>query len=45
MIQSQNISSHAYDERTAEQLVSVITKQYFPLFVALQLEMEKYFHD
>lgn len=42
MIQSRNISSHTYDERTADQLVSVIIKQYFPLFVALQTEMEKY---
>lgn len=42
MIQSRNVSSHTYDERTAEQLVSVIIKQYFPLFVALQTEMEKY---
>lgn len=42
MILSRNISSHTYDERTADQLVSVIIKQYFPLFVALQTEMEKY---
>lgn len=42
MIQSRNISTHTYDERTADQLVSVIIKQYFPLFVALQTEMEKY---
>lgn len=42
MIQSRNISSHTYDERTAEQLVGAIIKHYFPLFVALQAEMEKY---
>lgn len=42
MIQSRNISSHTYDERTADQLVNVIIKQYFPLFAALQTEMEKY---
>lgn len=42
MIQSRNISSHTYDERVAEQLVSVIIKHYFPLFVALQTEMKKY---
>lgn len=42
MIQSKNISSHTYDECTAEQLVSVIIQYYFPLFVALQTEMEKY---
>jgi nucleotidyltransferase substrate binding protein (TIGR01987 family) len=42
MIQSRNISSHTYDERTADQLVNAIIKQYFPLFAALQAEMEKY---
>lgn len=42
MIQSRNIASHTYDERTAEQLVGAITGQYFPLFLALQSEMEKY---
>ncbi len=42
MIQGRNISSHTYDERTADQLVNAIIKQYFPLFIALQTEMEKY---
>lgn len=42
MIQSRNISSHTYDEDTAEQLVNAIIGHYFPLFVALQTEMEKY---
>lgn len=42
MIQSRNISSHAYDENTAEQLVNAIIHRYFPLFVTLQTEMEKY---
>ena len=42
MIQSRNVSSHTYDERTAEELVGVIFKHYFPLFIALQAEMEKY---
>jgi nucleotidyltransferase substrate binding protein (TIGR01987 family) len=42
MIQSRNISSHTYDERTAEQLVGVIMQNYFPLFVTLKSEMEKY---
>lgn len=45
MIQSRNISSYTYHERTAEQLVSVIINDYFPLFVALKNEMEKYIHD
>ena len=42
MIQSRNISSHTYDERTAEQLVNAIIHDYYPLFVALKIEMEKY---
>jgi nucleotidyltransferase substrate binding protein (TIGR01987 family) len=40
MIQSRNISSHTYDETTAEQLVKAIIHQYFPLFQALQQEFE-----
>lgn len=42
MIQSRNISSHTYDERTAELLVEVIVKLYYPLFATLATEMEKY---
>lgn len=42
MIQSRNVSLHTYNEHIAEELVSVIVKQYFPLFVELQAEMEKY---
>ena len=42
MIQSRNVSSHTYDERTAEQLVNAIIEHYFPLFESLQTEMEKY---
>ena len=42
MIQSRNVSSHTYDERTAEQLVQVIIRDYDPLFVALKTEMGKY---
>lgn len=42
MIQSRNISSHTYDERTAEQLTNTIIHYYYPLFVALEVEMEKY---
>lgn len=42
MIQSRNVSSHAYDEQTSEQLVTVIIKDYFPLFEVLQTEMDKY---
>ncbi|SFD84180.1 nucleotidyltransferase substrate binding protein [Nitrosomonas sp. Nm166] len=42
MIQSRNISSQPYDERTAEQLVDAIIHNYYPLFIALKTEMEKY---
>lgn len=42
MIQSRNVSSHTYDEHIAEELVAVIVKHYFPLFVALKAEMKKY---
>ncbi len=42
MIQSRNVSSHTYNEHIAEELVSVIVGQYFPLFVELQTAMEKY---
>jgi nucleotidyltransferase substrate binding protein (TIGR01987 family) len=42
MIQSLNLSSHTYDEHTAELLVEAIVKQYFPLFIELESEMEKY---
>lgn len=42
MIQSRNVSSHTYNQATADELVDVIVAQYFPLFVALQTEMEKY---
>lgn len=42
MIQSRNLSSHTYDEQTAEHLVAAIINGYFPLFEILQIEMEKY---
>lgn len=42
MIQSRNASTHTYNKHTAEALVEVIVEQYFPLFVELQTEMEKY---
>ena len=42
MIQSRNVSSQTYEERTAERLVEVIIRDYYPLFVALKTEMEKY---
>ena len=41
MIQSRNISSHTYDEDTAESLfIAIIINDYYPLFTALKVEME-----
>lgn len=42
MIQSRNLSSHTYDEATAEQLVEAILGRYFPQFLALAADMERY---
>ena len=42
MIQSRNISSHTYDERTADLLVNAVIGSYYAQFVALQTTMEKY---
>ena len=42
MIQSRNISSHTYDERTADLLVNAVMGSYYAQFVALQTTMEKY---
>lgn len=42
MIRSRNASSHTYNEATANELVEAIVGRYFPQFVALQAEMEKY---
>lgn len=35
MIQSRNISSHTYDEKTAELLFNTIINNYYPLFLEL----------
>jgi nucleotidyltransferase substrate binding protein (TIGR01987 family) len=42
MINSRNLSSHTYDEKTAEFLVAVIFKDYVPLFITLQSDMQRY---
>jgi len=42
MIQSRNISSHTYDEETAESLFIAIVDDYYPLFLALKAEMTCY---
>ena len=40
MIQSRNISSHTYDEDTAESLFIAIVNDYYPLFTVLKVQME-----
>jgi len=40
MIQSRNISSHTYDEETAESLFIAIVNDYYPLFTVLKVQME-----
>jgi len=40
MIQSRNISSHTYDEDTAESLFIAIINDYYPLFTTLKAVME-----
>ena len=42
MINSRNLSSHTYDEKTAESLVAAIFKAYVPLFITLQSDMQRY---
>jgi hypothetical protein len=42
MIHSRNLSSHTYDEKTAEFLVAAIFKDYVPLFITLQSDMQRY---
>lgn len=42
MIHSRNLSSHTYDEQTAESLVTAIFNDYVPLFFTLQSEMQRY---
>ncbi|MBL8501791.1 MAG: nucleotidyltransferase substrate binding protein [Nitrosomonas sp.] len=42
MIQSRNISSHTYDERTAERLTDAIIHHCYLLFITLKTKMEKY---
>lgn len=42
MIQSRNLSSHTYDEHTADRVVDAVVVHYTRLFFALKNEMEKY---
>lgn len=42
MIQNRTLSLLTYNKLTADELVDVIVEHYFPLFVELQSEMQKY---
>ena len=42
MIQRWNVSSHTYDEKTAEKLVDEILHNYFSLFLELETEMQSH---
>ena len=40
MLQSRNLTSHTYNEETAEQICNAVSKNYFSLFKQLILKME-----
>ena len=45
MIQSRKISSHTYDEDTAESLFIAILNDYYPLFTTLKAVMESLYDN
>lgn len=40
MLKSRNLTSHTYNEETAEEIVSAIVKSYYGLFKRLELKLE-----
>lgn len=40
MIKSRNLSSHTYNESTAEEIFIKIVREYYPLFLSFQQKME-----
>ena len=42
MVQSRNLSTHTYDEHTANELAEAIVDRYYPLFAELRTAMEKH---
>jgi len=40
MIESRNLTSHVYDEETANDILDSIGKEYYPLFIALKDQLE-----
>ncbi len=44
MIKSRNLSSHTYNQAVAEQIASLITLRYYPLFVAFEKKMRELGH-
>lgn len=41
MYKSRNLTSHTYDEKTAEEIIEGIRKEYFNLLNSLQIKLEK----
>ena len=40
MLQSRNLTSHTYNEETAQQICNAVTQTYFTLFEQLLMKME-----
>ena len=45
MIQSRNLTSHIYDESTAEEMIRLISELYFGAFEKLQIKMNDLYKD
>lgn len=45
MVKSRNLSIHTYDEQTANEIVEIIRKEYYPAFVKFRETMEKILED
>ena len=41
MIQARNITSHAYDKGTVEEIIATISKKYLPLFVDFKSKLDQ----
>lgn len=44
MLASRNITSHTYDEKTADEIIDKIIENYIPLFQALERKMDEISH-
>lgn len=45
MIQSRNLTSHIYDESTAEEMIQLISKKYYQAFDNLRIKMNDLYKD